>query len=171
MKKAIFFLFLPLLFLLACKNGGTEIKTPGDTAVTDASYVTKKVSDIEPYLQNADSLQVLYYNNPDDDSLRYTRYFTYTETRDTTLIKSLVNELNQVYVQEPKTRSCRSEGKFYLLKGEDILKTIYFSTRGDSCSYFYFIKDGLFTYFPMTEVAKNLLKEKKQLARKPAAGS
>ena len=168
-KRNLFHLLLPLFFLAACNNNSTGKRDSGDTAAAPESSVTKKVYDIEPRLIDADSLQVLYYDNPDGDSLRYTRFFTYTETGDTAQVKALVQEMNGVYVQEPKGRRCRSEGKFYLLKGEDIVKTVYFSTRGDSCSYFYFIKDGTFIYFPLTERAATFLKENRQKAKKPKA--
>ena len=157
--------FLALFFLFACDNG-TPGKASNVTASASQEAVTKKVSDLESRLASADSLQVLYYDNSDGDSLRYSRYFTYNETTDTAQIKMLLKEMDQVYVQEPKARDCRSEGKLYLLRGEDVLKTVYFSTRGDSCRYFYFIKDGSFVYFPLTNKAAMFLKENKQKARK-----
>ena len=130
--------------------------------------VAKKVSDIEPSLFEADSVQINYYDNPDGDSLRYSRYFTYIETGDTSTIKTLLRTINQVYVQQAKSRDCRSEGKLYFLKGEDILKTVYFSTGNDSCSYFYFIKDGSFIYLQLAPDSKQLLTENRKAARKPA---
>jgi hypothetical protein len=170
MKNSHFFFYISLLFFAACDNTASKTGTAGagDTASVQPVYVTKKVSDIEPRLGDSDSLEVLYYDNPDGDSLRYTRYFTYTETKDSALVKSLVTELDQVYTQELRARRCRSEGKLYLLKGENILKTIYFSSRGDSCTYFYFIKDGAFIYLPLTKTAEEILKKNKQKARKPA---
>jgi hypothetical protein len=167
MTRSVFLLIFSLLLLYACGNTATETTANRDTGSVKNVSVTKRVSDIEPGLQAADSLQVLYYDNPDGDSLRYTRFFTYTETNDSAQIKTLINELDQVYVQEPKTRPCRSEGKLYLLRGEDILKTVYFSTRGDSCRYFYFIRDGVFIYFPVTEKAVKFLTGTRQNARKP----
>lgn len=125
------------------------------------------VHTIEPNLAKADSLQFLYYDDPDGGSLRYTRFFTLAETTDTAQINTLISEMNQVYVQEPKARGCRSEGKLFLLNGDAVLKTVYFSTRGDSCRYFYFIRDGAFFYFPMTDGAQKILQENKLTARKP----
>ena len=127
----------------------------------DVSPVTKKDFDTEPALQRADSLQVLFYDDPDADSLRYTRYFTWLGTSDAAQIKLFVNEINQVYVQEPNLRNCRSEGKLFLLDGETVLKTVYFSTRQDSCRYLYFIKDGTFVYLPLTETAEAWLKKRR----------
>jgi hypothetical protein len=168
MKRFFFGLFLSSFFIVACDTSPGKATTAGTDSASHVSII-KTVNDLEPALQKADSLQVIYYDNPDGDSLRYTRYFTYTETKDSTQVKRLVQQLNQVYVQEPKTRPCRSEGKLYLLRGEDILKTLYFSARGDSCRYFYFIRDGAFMYFPVTEDAQKFLQENRRMARKPKA--
>lgn len=167
MRKINAFFILSLFLLFACNNTASEPKEDGDAAIVQESQDPKKVSDIEPLLFKADSLQILYYDNPDGDALRYTRFFTLAETTDTAQIHVLVKEMNGVYVQEPKARPCRSEGKLFLMKGEDVLKTVYFSSRGDSCSYFYFIKDGSFFYFPITEGAQKVLQENKLMARKP----
>lgn len=160
------FFVLLLFFFFACGDAGNE-KKAGEATASAPPPVPKTVFNVEPGLIQADSLQVLYFDNPDGDSLRYTRYFRLMETGDTAKIKTLLREMNQVYVQEPNVRPCRSEGKLYLLKGENILRTVYFSSRGDSCTYFYFIKDGLFYYFPQTEAAADWLKAEAQRARKP----
>lgn len=163
--KTILFLFPFILF--ACNNSTGETKEKDSTAVVPQWQKPQTVFDIEPNLVKADSLQILYYDNPDGDSLRYTRFFNLAETTDTAQINTLVSEMNGVYVQEPNARICRSQGKLFLLRNEDVLKTVYFSTRGDSCRYFYFIRDGAFFYFPMTKKAEEILQDNKQLARKP----
>jgi hypothetical protein len=167
MRKISAFFILSLFLLFACNSTTNEPKEAADTAIVQESQGPKKVSNMEPGLFNADSLQIVYYDNPDGDSLRYTRFFTLTETADAEQIKALLDEMNQRYVPESKGRPCRSEGKLFLLKGEDVLKTVYFSTRGDSCTYFYFIKDGSFIYFPLTKAADVILKEYKKRAPKP----
>ena len=167
MRTNNLFLLLPVFFLLACSDSTGETKNDQASVSIPPTQEPRTVSAIEPSLPAADSLQILYYDNPDGDSLRYTRFFTLAETTDTTAINTLVGEMDQVYVQQPSARPCRSEGKLFLLKGEDVLKTVYFSARGDSCRYFYFIKDGSFFYFPMTEKAKTVLLENKRLAGKP----
>lgn len=168
MIKAFFFLFVSTTLLLACADSSTN-KANGvrDTTMVATVPLTKRVFDREPALARADSLQVLFYDDPDGDSLRYARFFTLMETTDTAQVRSLLRELNQVYVQEPRTRPCRSEGKLYLLQGEDILKTVYFSARQDSCRYFYFIRDGAFIYFPLTDRAATWLQQSRQRAKKP----
>ena len=164
-SKIVLIVFCSWLFS-TCAD--TENKKTVSEEKGTQETIAKKVSEIEPSLFEADSLQIIYYDNPDADSLRYSRYFTYMETGDTNTIKTLLGAINQVYVQQAKTRQCRSEGKLYFLKGEDILKTVYFSTGNDSCSYFYFIKDGSFIYLPLVHQAKQLLTGNRKEARKPA---
>lgn len=167
-KKGFFFLIVGTTLLLSCANNSND-KAAGreDTPVGATLQVTKQVFDLEPALASTDSLQVLFYDDPDGDSLRYSRFFTYTETTDTAQVQSLLQELNGMYVQEPKARPCRSEGKLYLLKGDDVLKTVYFAARQDSCHYFYFIKDGAFIYLPLTDRGADWLQQNRQQARKP----
>ena len=162
------FFFCPFLLfcLLACGNETANDRTAKTDRGTD-TLATKRIRDLEPSLFAADSVQVLFYDDPDGDSLRYSRFFMHTEIADTAHIRSLLNELNQVYVQEPVARACRSEGKLYLLRGEDILKTVYFANRGDSCRYFYLIKDGAFFYFPQTDAAASWLSKQRKAAQKP----
>lgn len=162
-------LILLLIFFpwFACNITSDNVGAADTATSATALPVTRTVRDVEPELFNADSIQVLYYDNPDGDSLRYTRYFQSTEIGDTARIRSLLKEMDQIYMQEPKGRPCRSEGKLYLLQGDAVLKTIYFSARGDSCTYLYFIKNGSFFYFPLTETAATILKEDKMKARKP----
>jgi hypothetical protein len=135
--------------------------------VADVSNTPIKISDIEPNLWKADSLQVLYYDNPDGDSLRYSRFFSYANIIDSGKVNAFLRELNQSFIKQESKRNCRSEGKLFLLNKEEILKTIYFSTRGDSCSYMYLIKDGLFVYFSLSDNAKKFLEENKHVAKKP----
>lgn len=158
---------ISFLSFFSCGNT-TEEKGPTDEIPTAANTANKpiKISDIEPNLWKADSLQVLYYDNPDGDSLRYSRFFSYTEIDDSGKINSLLKELDQSFIKQDNKRGCRSEGKLFLMNKEDILKTIYFSTRGDSCSYMYFIKDGAFIYFSLTENAEKFFRENKKQAKK-----
>lgn len=160
-------LFGLVLFFLSCTNSNTGTTPDNKSNVKDSAIQPKTVRNIEASLWKADSLQILYYDNPDGDSLRYSRFFTYTETGDTERVGEFLKEVDQVFVQQPAVKDCRSEGKLFLLQGETILKTVYFSTRNDSCAYMYFIKDGSFIYFPVTEKAKLFFKENRNLAKKP----
>lgn len=167
MCKLFFFLFVSTILLACADNRNQKATDQKDTTGTAANPITKRVPDLEPALSQTDSLQVLFYDDPDGDSLRYSRFFSYTETTDTAQIQFLLQELNQIYVQEPEARPCRSEGKLYLLKGDDMVKTVYFSARQDSCRYFYFIKDGAFIYLPLTDRAAGWLQQCRQRAKKP----
>jgi hypothetical protein len=163
------FFFSILIFgFCACDNQKQDADATNTNPVHTNNNSKKRVKDIEPALWKADSLQVLYYDDPDGDSLKYSRYFTYALVSDSVKIGSLLKEIDQPFIEQSTKRNCRSEGKFYLLRGEDILKTIYFSTRGDSCSYMYFIKDGAFIYFSLTQGAERFLSESRRVAKKPS---
>jgi hypothetical protein len=135
---------------------------------TDTSKHTQKTTrEFEPDLWKADSIQIIYYDDPDGDSLRYSRFFSYNAINDTGKINIILKEFDQSFAKQDHKRDCRSEGKLFLLNGEDVLKTVYFSTRSDSCSYLYFIKDGSFIYLPLSIQVKNFLNNNKKLAKKP----
>jgi hypothetical protein len=161
-------LFLLLISVLSCNNIKDETSNKSTRSVDLTQRMELlKIQALEPDMWKADSAQVLYYDDPDGDSLRYSRFFTFTEIGDSAKVDGLLHELDQSFTKHNSKRDCRSEGKLYLLNKEDVLKTIYFSTRGDSCSYMYFIKDGSFIYFSMSDRAKKFFVENKRLAKKP----
>jgi len=162
-----FFLFVIVVMAYACSNASNSQTGSVDTAANDVSLQQKTGKEVESKLWEADSLQILYYDNPDGDSLRYTRFFTYTTTTDTANIKQLLKEMEQPFEYRHDVRKCRSEGKIYFFNGENPLKTLYFSTRGDSCSYLYYISDGMFHYFPLSNETVSFLKQNKKAAIKP----
>lgn len=152
----IAFIFFVAVLLISCSDKQT--KAADNSTVV---YTPKKGLEAEPVLQKTDSLQLLFYDNPDGDSLRYSRFYSYTISKDSALIKTLLNDLNQPFEQLGEVKDCRSEGKIYLFAEQEPAKTIYFSTRCDSCCYLYFIKDGAFLYFPLTKELNTLLNEEK----------
>jgi hypothetical protein len=166
----IVYFFAPV-FLAACGNGSNKQqasnKISGDSSSVVASVKTGL--NIEPSLQQVDSLQILYYDNPDGDSLRYSRFYHYTITNDTSTINELLGNLTLPVEQLSEVKKCRSEGKIYAFRKqkEEPIKTIYFSTRCDTCCYLYYIKEGLFYYSPLTTNLKNKLKENKAQSRTP----
>jgi hypothetical protein len=170
MRSGINFCFLAIvLWIAACNNAGKKEKAGSQITSDSAAAVSFKTGlTTEPLLQQADSLQILYYDNPDGDSLRYTRFYRYTATKDSSTVNTLLNNLRLTLQPQNEVRHCRSEGKIYVFsKKEEPIKTLYFSTRCDSCCYLYFIKEGVFYYSPLTENFKNKLKENKQLSRAP----
>lgn len=123
--------------------------------------------DAEPRLLQTDSVQVLYYDEPDGDSLRYSRFYRYTITADSGTVKRLTAVFQESFADQLQPRACRSEGKMFLFAGEQEVKTVYFSTRCDTCCYFYFIKDGRFLYFSLDDSTRSLLRELKKKSIKP----
>lgn len=171
MRSGFIICFLALVVLMtACDNSGQMNRKDSEKAgdSSSASYAEVTGLSAEPLLQQADSLQMIYYDNPGGDSLRYTRFYHYTITKDTSTINQLLNNLRLPVQPQNEVRQCRSEGKIYVFgEREDPIKTIYFSTRCDTCCYLYYIKEGVFYYTPLTDNFKNKLKENKALSRRP----
>ncbi len=117
--------------------------------------------DLQLNLRETDSVQAIFYNDPDGDPRRYTRFFRFTPTTDSAFIRPLLRSIAQPFQEYHTVKNCRSEGKAFLFKkgDENPLQTIYFSTRCDSCCYVYFIKDGRFYYMSMTDELTTQLKE------------
>ena len=120
-------------------------------------------------LKPFDSLQILYYDNPDGDSLRYTRYFKLVSTGNQSFIDALKKELEQPFQEEAEVRKCISEGKMYLYKNQEPFKTVYFSTRCDSCCYLYYIENGGFKYYNLSGSFSDSINKWKQYATTPVA--
>ena len=151
-----FILLLATAFIFSCNN---QTNTP--------------VPREESQLRSVDSLELLYYKDPDGDSLRYTRFYTYLATKDSSLINGLINNLEDSSEVRNEIKPCRSEGKIFAHNGDQPVKTFYFSTRCDTCCYVYYIKDGEFYYYPLSAELRQSLKNLKPLAEElsPAGGS
>lgn len=164
-------LFLGIASVLLSCNSNEKKQQTGSELTKDTTVKTSVPTglDLEPKLRKADSLQILYYDNPDGDSLRYTRFFQYIVTKDPTTINELLGNLSKPVEQRSEIKKCRSEGKIYIFgnQTEEPLKTIFFSTRCDTCCYLYYIKEGIFYYSPLSINFKNKLKENKALSRVP----
>lgn len=161
----IFFSFLVIVALAnltACDNGAVSS--------TKTVSVTNTGLDIAG-LHQADSVQILFFTDPfGKDSLRYTRYFKYYNTSDTSAVQPLLKNLDQLFLLRTEVMKCRSEGKIFFFKGAQELKTVYFNTQANGdCAYLYFIKDGGFYYFQIQPATAALLRKLKPLAVKPSA--
>ncbi len=121
----------------------------------------------EPQLLKTDSLQILYYNDPMGDSLRYSRFYTYTSLSDTNTIHTMLLNLSKEFIQLSQKKNCRSQGKIYCYAGREVIKTIYFSMGTNDCSYLYYIKNGAFNYFGLDKEMKLLLLNSKLNAVAP----
>jgi hypothetical protein len=126
----------------------------------------KSAFDLEPDFDLIDSMQVLFFDDPYGDSIRYTRFFSYVNSNEMDLIKKMKDQLYEPYMIKTSRDTCRSEGKIYLLSKGEPLKTIYFSTYLPSCSYTYFIKDGSFYYFEITERFRDKISSLKKRAKR-----
>lgn len=171
LEKGILTFYLLLIFI-SCNNNneGKITRTDSTNEFADTSFNELKSGlTIEPLLNQADNLQVLYYNNPDGDSLRYARFYKFLETNDSIMISQILRNLDQPANQRLAVNNCRSEGKIYILKNQEPLKTVYFSTRCDSCCYLYFIKDGAFFYFNLSNNLKITIQGKKAQSQDPGS--
>lgn len=157
---------LLLLFIVAGVVSCNDNRNPETPAGALSSV--KNGLDAESLMKKADSLQILYYDDPDGDPVRYTRYYKYTVTKDTAVNNDLLANFAQPVEQRNVIKNCRSEGKIYVFDSrQEPVKTIYFSTRCDSCCYLYYIKEGAFYYFPLTDKFKDRLQENKTRSRQP----
>ena len=152
--------FLVGVLMISCAD---DKKAPAKESPSE--YQPKKGLEAEPAIQKTDSLQILFYDDPDGDSLRYARFYSYTTSKDSVVINALLKDLDKPFEQLNQVKKCRSEGKLYLFAEKEPLKTIYFSTRCDSCCYLYFIKDGAFLYFPLSKELNAILNEQKPQAK------
>lgn len=146
-----------IFLLLGCANNA---KVDKEQAAQGDTLVFRKGLDLIPDVKFTDSVQVLFYNNPDGDPERYTRFYTHVALTDSGFTKPLLNTLNQSFQEYSQVKDCRSEGKMYLFKqgGDDPLQTVYFSTRCDTCCYVYYINSGLFYYMNMSDELSQQLK-------------
>lgn len=108
-------------------------------------------------LQKADSAQVVVYDDPDGDPRRYTRFYKWYNTSDSSEVSNLLQLANHHFERVEQVKDCRSQGKVFFFKKGQPLQTLYFSSRGDSCSHTYFIADGWFFYMPADSNANSFI--------------
>ena len=166
MIKKIFLLLIPVVMINSCISTGNKDAEPTTGNKLD-SVVFNTGIDIIPDIRNMDSLQILFYDNPDSDSLRYDRYFTYVSLNDTSFINTLLENLAKPFQQYDAVKKCRSEGKMYIYSNGRPINTVYFSTRCDKCCYLYYIHHGRFYYIEITNEIIQELKRHRQNAKTP----
>lgn len=156
--KTILFSILFVFGITACNNSenNNSISQVSDSAIFKNEVLMTGLGLI-PEIDGFDSLQILYYDNPDGDPKRYTRYFSYISSKDTAMVKSILSNLNQSFEEYMEVKECRSEGKIYLYKNNDPVKTLYFSTRCNTCCHLYYIKNGMFYYMEINPHLSELL--------------
>jgi hypothetical protein len=149
-----------LLALTCCGNNEPEAVKDANAAYYDSIRHLTGLG-FQPAIKSADSVQVIFYTNPDGDPKRYTRYYTLVNLSDSLHIKTLKASIDKSFERLESVKSCRSEGKFFFFSKGNPVQTIYFSNRGDSCNHLYFIADGWFYYMPMDSTTAQNLKDLK----------
>lgn len=168
----IFLSFVLYLAITACNNqtSTTDKQNSNSSYTSTDSLNVPRGLDVEPILNRTDSLQILYFDDPYGDSLRYTRYFSYLSVADSSVVKTIIREFDtRSHETNMVKKQCRSEGKIIVYAGAEPVKTLYFSTGAiDQCkAYIYFIKDGAFYYFNLSPETVSVLNELKTESKKP----
>lgn len=167
MGKIICFILTVFVLLASCKNVPKE-DTPMDANVAYYESIKHLTGlGFQPRIQKADSVQVLFYTNPDGDSKRYTRFYTWYPSSDSQVVAAMKQSVDKHFERIERVRECRSEGKMHFFAEGNPMQTVYFSNRGDTCNHLYFIADGWFFYMPMDSATSGRLKELKSKAFSP----
>jgi hypothetical protein len=143
------------------------VQVKDSVAGSMADSVPPTALSLAPLMQNTDSVQVIYYDNPDGDSLRYARYYKFTNATDSGFLSLVKTSLQQTVTSSYEVRNCRSIGKMYLFSKNEPVKTLYFSNREDGCRYLYFIQNGNFVYMELPANLENALIQKKKESKTP----
>lgn len=160
------FLLIGLL-VSSCGNNTTQ-KAPVDA--NEAYYESIKHMtglEFQPRIQKADSVEIMFYDNPDGDSKRYTRYYKWFPSSDSNIVMEMQQSVDKHFVRIEKVKDCRSEGKMHFFADGNPIQTVYFSNRGDSCNHLYFIADGWFFYMPMDSSTASALRKLKAKSLEP----
>src|SRR5687768_13287023 len=123
--------FVSFCFLLLAASSCAE-KKKNDSTRGMAGF------NLDARLQSADSLVVVFYNDPyGPDSLRYTRFYKQVSLTDTQHIAALKEQVVNQFEGPVERRNCRSEGKIWCFNEGKIFQTLYFATRCDACCFVY----------------------------------
>jgi hypothetical protein len=152
MMPRFFFIFF-IVFSGCNDDDQVASNAEQDSSKEDVLYASQLI----PGLSNIDSLQVVFYNDPLGDSIKYTRYFRFIEMGDEGSVHTILQQMEMPLVLRTTRDTCRSDGKIFLLKMGEPVKTIYFTNRCAECCHLYFIKDGLFYYQPLHDNMRKFL--------------
>ena len=117
--------------------------------------------EFQPRIQKGDSVEVIFYTDPDGDPKRYTRFYTLFTSTDTAVVAAMKQSVDKHFERIERVKDCRSEGKMHFFADGNPMQTVYFSNRGDTCNHLYFIADGWFFYMPMDSSTAGRLTELK----------
>lgn len=175
--------------LLSCasdsnrKSGGVNSDDYSSASSADDSIKQKLLDSVDripapgsaaSFLPNQgaiDSLEILYYDNPQDDSLRYTRFFTFLATSNQELRTQIDSMFWGSYQQMAQVPSDRSDGKIYCYYQGEVVKTIYFKAMdvSNNIRFAYFIHNGNYFMLPNQDQFYTLLKNLRSKAIRPKA--
>lgn len=91
-------------------------------------------TDILPGLALIDSVDILFFREPENQ-----RFYTYVSTSDPALIRPLQVNCGTAIIDND---NCKKEGKIYCYRRGNIITTLYYGYKDDSCSFLRFIKNG-----------------------------
>jgi len=169
----IFFLSIVIALLAGLSSCNNAPKVKEEKVVEDANIAyynsIKHLTGLQfqPRVQKGDSIQLVYYKNPDGEAKRYSRFYTEYNSADSVLINILKKSIDKHFIRIEKVKDCRNEGKFHFFKEGNPTQTVYFANRGDSCNHLYFIQDGWFFYMDMDSTTAQVLKSYKPMAKTP----
>lgn len=139
-----------LLVLFSCQDPKQEQKKVLTTK-TDSSVRSLTIN-------AADTIHVLYFDEPYADKERYQRFFKITKISDKPFAESLQNALRSPVVKDLlEPIDCLSEGKIIVPLGGDAFKVIYFGRQEKPCSYLYYIENGHFMYHELDSTVHRYL--------------
>lgn len=161
MIKQISAYCLAACLLMACKSNNTQ-EAPVDANQAYFESIRHMTGlEFQPRIQKADSVEVIFYTDPDGDPKRYTRFYTLFPSTDTAIVNAMKQSVDKHFERIEKVKDCRSEGKIHFFAAGNPQQTVYFSNRGDSCNHLYFIADGWFFYMPMDSATSDRIRELK----------
>jgi hypothetical protein len=170
MIKLFSVLCLTTCLLMACKSINTQ-EAPVDANQAYYESIRHMTGlEFQPRIQKADSVEVIFYTDPDGDPKRYTRFYTLYPSKDTAILAAMQQSVDKHFERIERVKDCRSEGKMHFFADGNPTQTVYFSNRGDSCNHLYFIADGWFFYMPMDSSTSDRLRQLKIESFPPPVG-
>jgi hypothetical protein len=165
----VFLLAIVMAFIfISCNDKKRSVSSVKNvSSKQDSSDIFKKGTDVIPEFSEVDSIQIIYYDDPYGDPKRYSRFYSYVSTENSEVISTILSNFKKEFSLSSEVTKCHSEGKIYLFNRAEDIKTIYFSSRPDTCSFLYFIKDGMFFKFELDDTVRNTLALEKKYAIKP----
>jgi len=152
---------IQIMLLMSCGTNSAKQEPVDANKVYFESIRHMTGLEFQPRIQQSDSVEVLFYTDPDGDPKRYTRFYTWLPSSDSSVVLPMKQSVDKHFERLEKVRNCRSEGKIHFFADGNPTQTVYFSNRGDTCNHLFFIADGWFFYMPMDSITAVKLKQLK----------